>query len=220
MPEIDILQAPPVAQTLVVVGVPTRGMVSIQWHSHMSQLQVMNFRTRHVYIDGCEVGVARNHIVRQALDGGASHVFFVDDDVLIPPDALLRLLAHKRPIVSGLYYAKTATPQPLVMNDAFCGVDTDWTEGDLVECASHGMGCTLIAREVFEAIEAPWYQTTNVTEGATKVHQTEDAYFCRKAREAGYQPAVDTGLFCPHWASEERRWYPLDRFEAARREVA
>lgn len=212
---------------LVLLGVPTFGAVSIEWHGHMMQLQTpLNRSIRHMYVKGKEVGEARNEIVKHALEYRGllgekfTHVFFVDDDVLIPPHALAQLLNHNKPIVSGLYYAKMATPQPLILSDAFGGVLTDWTPGDLVDCHAHGMGCTLIAREVFEAIGGPWFQTTNqrfMSPDGTPVmwHQTEDVFFLDKARAARFQPCVDTGLFCFHYSMAERVGYPLDRWQAA-----
>lgn len=212
---------------LILLGVPTFGAVSIEWHGSMMQLQQpMNRSIRHVYIKGKEVGDARNQIVRHALDYRGllgerfSHVFFVDDDVLMPPHALSQLLAHRKPIVAGLYYAKTTTPQPLILGDAFTGVNTDWTPGDVVPCEAHGMGCTLIAREVFEALgDGPWFQTTNeryINDQGVPVqwHQTEDVYFLKRAKAAGFPPLVDTGLFCFHYSMAERVGYPLDRWYA------
>ena len=85
----EIAINPDFKPTWVVVGIPTFGMVSIQWHMAMSKLQVMNLRTRQMVVVGHEVGDARNYIVDQALaDANVSHVFFVDDDVIVPPDAL------------------------------------------------------------------------------------------------------------------------------------
>lgn len=206
---------------LIVVGVPTFGAVSIQWHGHMMQLQTpLNRAIRHMYVQGKEVGDARNEIVGQALahvgplGERVSHVLFIDDDVLVPPDTIARLLAHRRPIVSGLYYAKTVTPQPLILKGPHEGLITEWPDGALVECDAHGMGCTLIARDVFERVEQPWFQTsrthTGDHEGVPVFHfQTEDVWFLRKAKALGYQPAVDTSLVCGHYQMAERKVYPL-----------
>lgn len=213
-------------ERVIFVGVPSFGLVSVTWHSHMMQIQTpLNRVLRHLYVVGREVGDARNELAEAALayEGPngerCSHVLFIDDDVLVPSHAIMQLLSHNRPIVSGLYYAKTITPQPLILSHKHDGVITDFADGDLVECDAHGMGCTLIAREVFEALPKPWFQTTKARgpdqEGVpVYVHQTEDVWFLDKARRAGFQPCVDTGLFCFHWSNTEKVGYPLDRWRA------
>src|SRR5688572_5993082 len=141
---------------VVYLGVPTFGQVSIRWHAHMMQVQSpLNRPVFHGYGLGWEVGQARNYLVEQALQWKnehghtVSHVFFVDDDVLIPPYALSVLLDRKLPIVSGLYYAKTPTPQPLILTDPGGGVLQSVPRNTVVKCFAHGMGCTLIELRVF-----------------------------------------------------------------------
>ena len=233
---------------LIVLGVPTLGLVHMRWRYAMQMLkQPMNTRVHEYSVWGLSTADARNVIVARALKLEASHVFFVDDDTLIPPDALIDLLARDRPIVSGLYYAKTAAPQPLVLHGRFEGTAKGWQPGDLVECYGHGMGCTLIRTEVFadlaargaiEQTTAPcsacngegcagcqqtgkalrWFYTTDsVVTGPdghpVRTHQTEDVYFLERAKTAGYQPAVDTGIFCWHHDTQTDKVYPLKQWE-------
>lgn len=145
----------------IVVGVPTFGQVSIQWHVGMLALRSPLNRVLNWYhVVGREVGDARNEIVQHALahvgacGERASHVFFVDDDTLAPPDALVTLLGRKLPIVSGLYFAKTQFPQPLMLKSRLGGVIETWAPGSLVPCYAHGMGCTLIDLQVFRDLYA------------------------------------------------------------------
>lgn len=191
----------------ILIGTPTFGRVSCYWHQSMSELmragKPMNRAIVERMVKGERVDAARDLIVEHALsleEPRISHVFFTDDDMAFPHDALLRLLAHDLPIVSALYYAKTVAPQPLMLADEYGGLVTDWPDGELVPCRAHGMGCTLIAREVFEAIEPPWFQTMDgeAVEAEFRT-ETEDVYFCRKAIEAGYQPTVDTSLLALHY---------------------
>jgi hypothetical protein len=207
---------------VIVIGVPTAGLVSIQWHNAMMALQTPAGQTlRHVYAHSHrEIGDARNAIVAAALAEGATHILFIADDVLVPPTALAQLLAHKLPIVAGLYYAKTPHRQPMVIADVYAGRVADFTPGDLVPCAAHGMGCTLIARDVFEALPSPWFKTTmsqgmNQDGAPTVLHQTEDAYFLSAARALGFQPHVDTGVFCWHWSPVDQLAYPVDLWREA-----
>ena len=221
---------------VIVLGVPTFGTVSYEWHSHMLQLQnPMNRSVFHSAAIGAEVGDARNILVQTALNfrhangWTASHVFFVDDDTLIPPNALMRLLHHNLPIVSGLYFAKTDTPQPLMLGGDQGGVITRWEKDSLVTCRVHGMGCTLIQMKVFTdlidagLVEPGVYQGTPIhrffattrDERKTDEHgvptiynETEDAYFLKRAASLGYQPTVDTSVKCWHWDAGKKEAYP------------
>lgn len=226
---------------VIFLGVPTLGVVSIRWHAHLMQLQnPLNRSVYHAYGLGWEVGQARNYLVQQALafrsgqGHTVSHVFFVDDDVLIPPYALSNLLARNRPIVSGLYYAKTPAPQPLLLLDAFGGTAeraiVEAPPNSVIECYAHGMGCTLIELRVFREMRdaglAPderlptgqtvpqWFKTTRdgvsqaAGEAVVVTNETEDVHFLRNAATLGYRAAVDTGVFGFHWDEGGRQAYP------------
>ena len=221
---------------VIVLGVPTFGTVSYEWHSHMLQLQnPMNRSVFHSAAIGAEVGDARNILVQTALNfrhhnGWTAHsLLFVDDDVLVPPNALMRLASLNLPIVSGLYFAKTDTPQPLILGGDQGGVITSWEKDSLVPCRVHGMGCTLIQIKVFtDLIEAGlaepgvyqgtpihrFFSTTRderlVDEDGTPTifNETEDAYFLKRAAALGYQPTVDTSLKCWHWDSVKKEAFP------------
>lgn len=225
----------------IAVGIPTFGKVNIFWASRLfgQMRHPMNRDLRYIIIHGNEVGLARNEIVARALEIEAkdpgvrcSHVFFVDDDVMVNKDALLKLLDVKRPIVSGLYYAKTSVMQPLILRGESDGVDKGWTPGDLVDCWAHGMGLTLVEMDVFRKLAAQpglgtdslgrpaWFETTRdgvmlAPDGVTRLrNQTEDVKFCRDAAALGYQPCVDTSsqAFAFHWAQDENRAYPLQQW--------
>lgn len=229
---------------VIYLGVPTFGMVSIQWHAHLMQLQSpLNRSVFHGYGMGFEVGQARNYLVQQALDwrNEAGHtvesVLFIDDDVLVPPYALTALLAHQRPIVSGLYYAKTPAPQPLLLMEPQGGTPPVVPKNQVVECYAHGMGCTLIELRVFrEMLDAglvdyeemgghrlpQFFKTTRDeiqrSEGrpVTVYNETEDVYFLKRAAQLGYTAAVDTGVFCFHWDHKGRVAYPLTTWKTFR----
>lgn len=237
---VEIHAQPMAPRDVIVLGVPSFGLVSLWWAGRLFTLRMpMNRIVRHVYCVGKEVGDARNEIVARALQIEqddptlrCSHVFFVDDDVLVHPDCLLQLLHRDRPIVSGLYYAKTSVPQPLVLSGEYDGTPTSWMPGDLVECWAHGMGATLIRAEVFRRLrdETPlgtdahgypqWFGTTRDAglvraDGVTAVfNQTEDVAMLRKAAALGYQPAVDTSpqAFSFHWDQRHQTGYPLKQW--------
>src|SRR5688572_26774169 len=229
---------------VIYLAVPTFGTVSFEWYVHMMQHQApMNRSVFQGGIVGQEVGDARNVLADQALNyrhgsgWTASHIFFVDDDVLLPPNALIRLLSHKLPIVSGLYYAKTDTPQPLMLNASLCGLVDEWEPGALVPVDVHGMGCTLIEMKVFRDLIATGTLDTGIHQGReiyrffattrdartvdengtpTIYNETEDAYFLKRARAIGYQPTVDTGTFCWHWDAGRKAAAPYESWDQAK----
>lgn len=223
---------------LVAWCVPTFGMVSARWvAAHYRLGQPSNVAAVHLYVEGREVGDARNDLIARALafddaSREVSHVFFLDDDVLPHPEALKKLHADDRDIVSGLYYMKYATPTPLVFHEEGEGVATRWTPGDIVDCAAHGMGLTLIKTAVLRRMRdeldlgvdqhgnPAWFRTLRdqaivTPEGAKAfVNETEDVYFLKRARSLGYQPCVDTSpqAFGWHWSQEQHRAYPLKQW--------
>ena len=90
--------------------------------------------------------IARNMSLEAAFALGASHIFQVDADVLVPPDSIERLLAIGRPVVSGLVPGRGAHA---CANYLF---HIQGTFGRYIECSHATCGFTLIERKVFEVI--------------------------------------------------------------------
>lgn len=89
-------------------------------------------------------------------------LFFIDDDVEVPLDALKRLLAtahrEKAAFVSGVYYMRRPPYEPLIYTAGEDGwysslrPGIDYQVGDVIDIDASGMGCTLIHRSVFHDI--------------------------------------------------------------------
>ncbi len=223
---------------MVAFCIPTLGRVSTRWVEAHYRLGVpTNTPAIHVWVEGKEVGDARNECVARALqfedeEREISHIFFLDDDVLPHPEALKKLHAANRDIVSGMYFLKTQTPTPMIVMDEGDGVAREFVPGELVECSAHGMGLTLVRSEVFKRLRdetdlgedmhgyPKWFHTTRDSfivdqHGRNKiVNETEDVYFLRRARALGYRPCVDTSAeaFGWHWAQNQQRAYPLKQW--------
>lgn len=145
----------------------------------------------------------RNIIIQQAIDNNFTHVFFVDDDVCIPKDALTRLLAHDKDIVSGLYLMRNFPHAPVAfnvaLNDGKCRFKfLRDNETGLVEVVNFGLGCCLIKVDVFKKIPAPW-----ITIGQLNAEEwNDDIQFFNRARdEFGYQLWLDLDVRCGHMAT-------------------
>jgi hypothetical protein len=124
---------------------------------------------------------SHNYLADRALADGADYILFLEEDVVMPEGSLEKMLG-KGDIVALDY-----------------GV-AGWScittfQGENMWC---GLGCTLIKREVFEVLEAPYFRSDkglllNVWPEIKWVDMSEqnygghDIYFGMKAREKGFK---------------------------------
>lgn len=149
---------------------------------------------------GIDVAENRRQIVSDALEAKAEWVFFVDDDMIFAPDHLMRLLAHRKPIVASLYLNRKPPYYPVAYNHRATDKDGGpiWSpvsldgapaEG-LVDIVAAGAGGLLVRTEVFRALEhGMWFKR----DGAG-----EDMSFCARAIEAGFEMHLDLGARMGH----------------------
>jgi hypothetical protein len=99
---------------------------------------------------------ARNMCIEFAMQTGASHLLFIDGDIIPPPDIIPKLLEVDRPAVGGLVYGRGVHSRcPYIF-----GERRRWSQGNppypLVEVAHGSIGFTMFTREVFDAIRTRW----------------------------------------------------------------
>jgi hypothetical protein len=89
-----------------------------------------------------------------------THVLFIDDDIIFPPDALNRLLSHRKDIVAGLCTCRTDPPIPNIRHfNSETGRYSEylhWPEG-LMEVGAVGTGMMLISRHALEQVANAWF---------------------------------------------------------------
>ena len=157
------------------------------------------------------VNRARNSCAAKFLAGDATHLMFVDADIQFNPQDIVKLVAHDKDIVGGIYPQKTLPPK-MVVNT----LDNARTEGDLIEVGTLGTGFMLIKRGVFDCMIDAGTQKYTDSIGLSKAednHQydffnctidsqgrylTEDWSFCRKWRELGGTIWADTTIALAH----------------------
>jgi hypothetical protein len=161
-------------------------------------------------LKGMEIGEARCLIAKHALDLGAKYLFFLDDDTAPPYDAVRRLVFALEQagddfmVAGGIYANKHSYPtEPMVFKADGDGPFWRWKYGEVFECASIGTGCMLIKTEVFKHLPEPWFKTVSecpTDQGEVhKVEITDDLYFCKKVRDAGFRLLADGGVLPIHW---------------------
>lgn len=157
------------------------------------------------------VNRARNSCAAKFLTGDATHLMFVDADIQFRAEDIVKLVAHNKDIVGGIYPQKTLPPK-MVVNT----LDNGKREGDLVEVGTMGTGFMMIKRVVFEAMidqgahkytdaiglsneeNSNQYDFFNCTIDSQGRYLTEDWSFCRRWRELGGQIWADTTIALAH----------------------
>src|ERR1700738_2926893 len=97
-----------------------------------------------IVLTGMPFVQSRNVACMRALECGATHILMLDSDVIPPHDAVLRLLAHKLPIVSGME-CRRSPPHgvPVIIKDGKWIPDSK--PDSLIEVDVVGAGCLLIS---------------------------------------------------------------------------
>lgn len=162
-------------------------------------------------VTGMPFDHARNAGVEHMLRSGSRYLFFLDSDVVPPADAVLRLLRHDAPVISGMY-CRRSPPHgvPVMMRDHKWVTDLPGPgQNPVIEVDLVGAGCLLLRRDVLEAMRArpsqrpgkPWFDWRVDLQGHLPPGEclSEDYSFmlsCR--RELGVKILVDTSIRCRH----------------------
>lgn len=129
----------------------------------------------------------RNMAGKIALEQECDYLFFVDDDVLCPSDTYKKLKERNVDIVTPVTYirsypfapmffqvVKSSTGETVGLNYYYDYQKAE-CENDLLPAAAIGFSCCLIKVELLKKIPPAWF--------ITSPEQTEDVYFCVKARQ-------------------------------------
>lgn len=99
----------------------------------------------------------RNDLVRMARAEGATHLMFMDNDMLLPEDVVSRLLGADKDVVCGNYVTKAVPARPMCIGfEGEYVYSTPKKEG-LERVYKAPTGCMLIKMEVFDRVATPYF---------------------------------------------------------------
>ena len=141
---------------------------------------------------------ARNSAAQQAMNLQCDYLMFIDDDVLVPPDTLEKLLFVDKDIVAG---------HVVIRGNPFNNMFFKFREGeqshldyyndypkdvDFFPVDAVGFSCTLIKVSLFKKLYPPFFVTGRLN--------TEDIYFCMKAKDTFPETSiyVHSKVECSH----------------------
>ena len=212
---LDKKPVPPDERKGVMIGIITRRSMPSKFVAHMehwrSNLPPGLFWSMH-YVIGKHYDEARNECVEAAYRKGVKWLFFIDDDTFVPMDALPKLLAHDKDVVTGVYWMKKFPPQPLLFKKLGDGPIYNFQPGEMIEIEGGGLGCCMVNMKVFDKLQKPYFKCdwTHIdsTGRKYKVPVGEDHYFYIHAKEAGFKIWCDTDILCDHYDVKTDNFYP------------
>jgi len=206
----------------VLLGVASGGKPTAPFIESLSRLKLpLNVASlkRSVAI-GNYIPGQRELIMSDAIDEGFDYLLFVDDDVVLPEDALEKLIATaesdpKTAVVGALYYSRDSA-RPIAVADwnssdtssAHIPAFTSWST-DVVD--GIGFGCALLRVSVAKELGAPYFPAhIYIERHARRVRQCDEDYlYCERVRKSGYVVRLDARVRCAHYDRESNTTAPL-----------
>ena len=152
---------------------------------------------------GSLIYTSRNALATMAIKDDFDYVFWLDSDMVFPPDTLQRMMKtlqeNDLDILSGLYFRRVPPYSPVLFDKIeIDGLNCDYTEFDtipegLFEVGACGFGCVLMKTDVFFDVQSKFGNMF-----APIGNTGEDVAFCWRARQCGYKVICDPSVICGH----------------------
>lgn len=217
----------------IFLGIPSAGAPAKPFLESLAALAIPAAATgmERAVITGNYVPAQRDLIVERALAARADVLVMIDDDMVLPPDALVRLCAvlDERPragLVGALYYSRDGFRPMAVANWQSGDTRTACIPGfdsDPVDVDGVGFGCVVLRVSALAALEPPYFAAhvfLERTAGRVRVCN-EDYLFCERLRRAGWETLLAPAVRCGHYdrasgRTAPGRWEPAEVTRHAR----
>lgn len=203
----------------ILIAVPTFETIYPDTYKSIWDLDKDGHEVLFDSVRGYDVATARNRIAQKAINLETDYVLMVDNDVVLPNDALKLLLEDAREVNLG-YYAHRDTDNIYRGKTCICKLkDADGNEyyhypleseysaeemhamaktGECkIEVHGGGMGCAMIRTDVFRKLSYPWYDWVNYGD-KNRGMLSEDLYFCSLCMASGIKIHSDVRVGCGH----------------------
>lgn len=197
----------------ILIAVPTFENIYPDTFKSIYDLDVSGHETLFEFVRGYDCATARNRIAQISIDKAVDYVLMVDNDVVLPRDAIVNLLDEPKDVCLGyyahrdsdnIYRGRTCVCKLYMKNgDMYFNypLESEYTAEELaslrnkgehkVRIHGGGMGCAFINTNVFRRLSYPWYDWVNYADN-NRGMLSEDLYFCEKCRSANIPIFTDT----------------------------
>lgn len=203
----------------ILIAVPTFESIYPDTFQSIYELDPNGHELMFRFVRGYDCATARNKIAQTALDLEVDYVLMVDNDVVLPKDALINLTDDLKDVCLG-YYAHRDVDNIYRGRTCVCKLyDSEGTKyfnypleseysaqelNDLRDNGTNklqihggGMGCAFINVDVFRKLRYPWYQWIIYADDQRGM-LSEDLYFCEQCRSHHIPIYTDARLSCGH----------------------
>lgn len=202
---------------MILIAVPTYENIYPDTFKSIYDLDKGGNETVFEFIRGYDCAAARNRIILRAKDLGAEYVLMVDNDVVLPKDALTNLLEENKDVCLG-YYAHRDVDNIYRGRTCVCKIadergqkyfnyplESEYTSKELLDLKEQGkykiqihgggMGCALIKMSVIKKLKYPYFSWVLYN---NQRMLSEDLYFCEELKKKGIPIYADTRVGCGH----------------------
>lgn len=202
----------------ILIAVPTYENIYPDTFKSIYQLDRGGHDVDFDFVRGYDVANARNRIAKLTLDGGYDYVLMLDNDEVIPKDALINLIETEqsyplcrtmavgyclsRPFNASNTTGKTTAfrfgKKDFVTEDAYTAKELkDLRDSGVTRVQIRGGGLVgaLIHRSVFERMKYPYFKWVTYENGS---QLSEDLYFCEQLAGMRAPIFLDTRVGCGH----------------------
>lgn len=141
---------------------------------------------------------ARNAIVDSAQKIKATHIWFLDDDMVLLPDMFRSMYEAGKDIVTAIAYGRMSPFNPCIYelqkDNKYASMIV--SEKGLLEVDGCGMACCLIKTKVFDKLKKPYYYFGKNKHTGKRLG--EDLNFCYDIKKEGVKIYADTHLKIGH----------------------
>ena len=171
----------------ILIGIPTAKYIEVDTFKSIFNLVVpphVKLHFQNFY--GYNIAQIRNLMADYTIRNNFDYMFWVDSDIVLPPDTLIKLLSHNKDVVSGVYIQRKPEKKiPEVYLWTPTGGMANATSGRyssprLLEVAGCGFGCVLTSKKVLQDIGYPQFDYHSALDHKDTV--SEDVDFCIKAK--------------------------------------
>jgi hypothetical protein len=196
----------------LMIGIPTNGQPTRPFLDALRELALppsVEDADRVVWT-GNFVAAQREMIARDAVERGVDLLAMIDDDIVAPPDALVRLIAAleadpRAAIAGALYYSRdSARPMTVARWDS-----RDTTSAAIPAFAGEaavrvdgiGFGCVVVRTAALRELSLPYFAAHVFIDRESRVVRQcdEDYLLCERVRGAGWHVLLHAGVHVGHY---------------------